>query len=144
MQSGAPDDLPDLRGLLTGSPVYTVYLQVGDRKEWLLEFCVPSGEISRGNPYQVFVGDAAPLSPPYPISTVIPNNIIGRRRPKATILHGYLTAEGHFRNLEGRGAVDPLVSELVPLLSQWQFRPASRNKTPTEVEIVLVVAAVSE
>ena len=144
MQSGARDDLPDVRSLLTGSPVYTVYLQVGDRKEWLLEFCAPPGEISRSNPYQVYVEDAPPLSPPYAISTVIPNSIIGRRRPKTTILHGYLTSEGHFRNLEGRDAGDPLVRELVPLLDQWQFRPASRNKTPTEVEIVLVVAAVSE
>src|SRR5207248_11550049 len=41
MQSGPRADLPDLGGMLTGNPVYTVYLRVGDQKEWLLEYCVP-------------------------------------------------------------------------------------------------------
>jgi len=143
MQS-ARDDLPDVKSLLAGSPVFTVYLQVGDRREWLLEFCMPPGERSHNNPYEVYVDDAGPLSPPYPVSTVIPNNIIGQRRSKAITLHGFLTVAGRFRNLDGRDAGNQVVRDIAALLDQWQFRPASRNKTPTEVEIVLVVPAVSE
>ena len=38
MNSAGLDDLPEVAGLLTGNPVYTVYLRVGDRREWLLEY----------------------------------------------------------------------------------------------------------
>jgi len=41
LQSVSRDDLPDVGGALSGNPVYTVYLKVGDEREWLLEYCIP-------------------------------------------------------------------------------------------------------
>src|SRR5207244_2170300 len=61
-QSATRDDLPDVGGLLTGTPVYTVYLHVGDHKEWLLEYCVPVTQVAQTNPYEINVEDATPLT----------------------------------------------------------------------------------
>ena len=37
-----PDALPESAGILTGQPVYTVYLAVpGSRREWIMQFAVP-------------------------------------------------------------------------------------------------------
>jgi len=32
-----------------------------------------------------------------------------------------------------------LVRDVLSLLTQWQFRPALRNKVPVEVEILLII-----
>jgi hypothetical protein len=68
-QSAIGGDLPGIPTKLSGSPIYTVYLRVGDIQEWVLAYCLPAAKESRSNPYAVYVGDTAPLSPPYPIVT---------------------------------------------------------------------------
>src|ERR1017187_7933662 len=49
LQSVARDDMPDVGGNLSGNPVYTVYLKVGDEREWLLEYCIPIWQFRRGH-----------------------------------------------------------------------------------------------
>ena len=83
------------------------------------------------------------MTPPYPISTAVPETIF-RNRPKPAIFHGYLTVAGKFRNLEPRDATPALVAELRPLLNEWRLRPAARTKTPVEVEVLLIIPAVGE
>jgi len=139
MQSAARDDLPELGGILAGNPVYTVYLSVGDRKEWLLEFCVPSAPKPASNPYQVFVDSPAVLAPPYPLLTVIPGAVAKASRSKYVVIHGFLTATGAFRDAGAPDAKDALAQALLPSLSTWRFRPATRDRQPVEVEILLVV-----
>ena len=90
-RSAARDDLPGV-GLLTGNPVYTVYLRVGDQKEWLMEYCLPVSKTQQSSPYQINIDDAAPLSPPYPISTAIPTDITGQAITKHIVIQGFLTA----------------------------------------------------
>ena len=138
MQSGTRDDLPDLGGILSGNPVYSVYLRVGDQKEWLLEYCVPAREVAQNNPYQINLDEAGTITPPYPISTVIPTNLLGQQIGKNIVVHGYLTAAGSFQNIKSRDN-HPFLPQLLTLLNQWQFRPALRNKKPIDVEIVLVI-----
>lgn len=141
MQSRARDDLPDVGGMLTGNPVYTVYLRVGDQREWLLEYCAQTGESPQGNPYQINIDDAAPITPPYPISTTIPNNILGQPITRHIVLHAFLTASGNLRNVKAIDANNPLVIQILALLSEWQFRPALRKNKPIDIEILLVVPA---
>jgi hypothetical protein len=140
MQSATRADLSDLGGILSGNPVYTVYLPVGDTKEWVMEYCIPASENTKNNPYEVFVGDAAPVSAPYPVSTVIPNSILGQAHRENIVFHGYLTVSGSFRNIEARDQ-SSLARQISSLLSQWKFRPALKDKTPAEIEILLVVPA---
>jgi len=139
MQSGARDDLPDLRGILAGNPVYLVYLQVGDQKEWVLEFSLPARAKPQNNPYQISIDNEPALSPPYPLTTVVPNHLVGQPRPRPMVLHAFLSGTGAFREIQSPDAKNPLVIELLPFLSQWRFRPAAQNDKPVEVEILLVI-----
>ncbi|HWC98105.1 MAG TPA: hypothetical protein VG456_15200 [Candidatus Sulfopaludibacter sp.] len=140
MQSATRADLSDVGSILTGNPVYTVYLPVGDTREWVMEYCVPAAENAKNNPYEVYVGDAAPLAAPYPIATVIPNSILGQAHRENIVFHGYLTVNGSFRNIEPRDQ-SALSHQIAPLLTQWKFRPALKDKVPAEIEILLVVPA---
>jgi hypothetical protein len=139
MQSATRDDLPDLGGILSGAPVYTVYLRVGDRREWLLEYCVPGRASVQANPYEVTVEDVGSITPPYPISTAIPNGLLLQPNTKNIVLHGMLTSAGDFRISKAPEAGNPYLTELTALLGEWRFRPAFRNKRPIDVEVLLVI-----
>ena len=139
MQSVVRDDLPDLAGMLSGSPVYTVYLSVGDRKDWLLQYCVPSRENKQASPYQVNVDDAGSVTPPYPISTVIPDSMRAQQTTKPMVFRGLLTAAGAVQIAKTSDTSTPLMYQLAALVSQWLFRPALRNNKPVDVEVLLVI-----
>ena len=139
MQSGGRDDLPDVGVTLTGSPVYTVYLPVGDNREWLLEYCVPAASSAPANPYQINIDDTGSVTPPYPVSTVIPKTLASQTIPRQIVLHGTLTAAGSLRSVRAPNSNSPIANEILALLSEWKFRPALRNRTPIEVEILLVI-----
>ena len=139
MQSVARDDLPDLARMLTGSPVYTVYLNVGDRKEWLMEYCVPARVSKQVSPYQIDVEDSGSVTPPYPISTIIPESIRVQQTTKPIVLRALLTAAGNLQVAKMPDTSSPLIYLLTALVGQWQFRPAMRNNQAIEVEVLLVV-----
>ena len=140
LQSVARDDMPDIGGALSGNPVYTVYLKVGDEREWLLEYCIPSN-VTRSSPYQVNIDDSGAVSAPYPVTTVIPKNVVDLPHPKHIVLHGLLSIAGVFREITGPDTDSPLVREVLPLLREWQFRPALRDRVPVEVEVLLIIPA---
>jgi hypothetical protein len=139
MQSAVRDDLPDLAGMLTGNPVYTVYLNVGDQKDWLLEYCVPARENKQASPYEITVGDEGSVTPPYPISTLIPDSIRSQQTAKPIVLRGLLTAAGNLQVAKASDTGNSLIGQLVALVRQWQFRPALRNSKAIEVEVLLVI-----
>ena len=139
MQAAARDDLVAAGAILSGNPVYTVYLRVGDRKEWILEFCAPSAPKPAPNPYQVFVEAPVVLTPPYPLLTVVPGGIADMPRPKYAVIHGFLTAAGAFRGVAASDSTDPLALAVLPSLELWHFRPATKDRQPVEVEVLLVI-----
>jgi hypothetical protein len=138
-QSLVRDDLPDLAGMLSGSPVSTVYLSVGDQKDWLLQYCVPARENKQVSPYQIYVDDAGSVTPPYPISTIIPDSIRVQQTAKPIVLRGLLTATGSVLVAKSPDPGSLLMYQLVALVNQWQFRPALRNNKPIDVEVLLVI-----
>jgi len=138
-QSLMRDDLPGLSGMLSGSPVYTVYLSVGDLKDWLLQYCLPGRENRQVSPYQIDVDDAGSLTPPYPVTTVIPDSIRVQQTAKPIVLRGLLTAAGRVQVPKVPDTPNSLMSQLVALVSQWQFRPALRHNKPIDVEVLLVI-----
>jgi hypothetical protein len=138
-QSGAAADLPEAAGILTGNPIYTVYLRVGDEREWLLEYCLPGEKQVQSNPYEINIGPVIQVTPPYPLFTSIPGSLLQRRRRDHIVLHGYLTANGAFRDVKAANSSDALGREILALLGDWRFRPALRDRTPIGVEVLLVV-----
>jgi hypothetical protein len=138
-QSATPPALQGLGVSLAGSPVFTVYLKVGDDREWLLQYCLPVASKPVTNPYEIFVGAPAAIVPPYPLSTVIPKSILGRRSASSVAFHGRLTASGAFLNLELTPQKSALGLQILPMLDDWRFRPAAVDGRPSEIEILLVV-----
>ncbi len=139
MQTAARDDLPNVGGILSGNPVYTVYLPVGDKKDWLLKYCLPARGNPQSNPYQIKIEDATPITPPYPISTSIPDLLLVQPFSTSLVLHGVLTAAGAFRDVKGPDPATPLAEQIIALVSEWRFRPALRNRRPIDIEILLVI-----
>jgi hypothetical protein len=133
-----PPELPEGSKLLRGSPIYTVYIRVNARQEWIMRFCTSSSSAgTRTSGHVVTLENPAPLTPPYPRISVVPQ--LEEVRDKIAVLHGFLTKEGRFRALQAVQAEDqPLMTHMEPFLAKWEFRPATRDGVPVEIEILLV------
>ncbi|PYT28705.1 MAG: hypothetical protein DMG57_13780 [Acidobacteria bacterium] len=141
VQSSSSVGFQEAAQALSGRPIYTVYLEVGAPKEWVLQYCLPNnkGPIQTGNIIQL--GSPAPVSAPYPMVTVRPPE--GWRYGNEYLLvHGYLDTAGRFRDLRILPAhqARPSYSEaLLQYLTHWEFRPAAQDGQPVMVEVILAV-----
>jgi len=142
VQSSPLDLFPEGRHLLSGRPIYTVYISVGTAKDWALYFCV-AGEKTQNPGYAgvVQLTAAAPVSPPYPTRIIRPEVSLPKYE-KFLVLHAVLSETGHFRDLR---VVNPEVSEIdqavLAAVGSWEFRPADRDGVPVATEILLVIPA---
>jgi hypothetical protein len=134
-----PNELPEISRVLTGNPIHTVYLDVGHGDEWILRYCVPEApKNAQANSYVITLDNPAPVKAPFPRATIAPQlkTVAG----KTSLLHGFITAKGDFRNLAAvRPEDDGTMKVLGPFLGDWEFRPATRDGVAVEIEVVLVV-----
>jgi hypothetical protein len=121
-------------------PVYTVYLAVGDEKEWVLDFSAAEEPHAARNDYYVVVRDADLIAPPFPISTAIPPKLLAAISTKL-VLHGSITAAGRFGSFRVDGPPSEAGEMLIALLDEWRFRSATKNRAPVDVDVRLVVPA---
>jgi hypothetical protein len=141
VQNSTSESFPDAAAALSGRPIYTVYLQVGATKEWVLQFCVPdaSGPVQTGG--LVSLGKPAPIGAPYPMVTVRPPED-WQHGSDYLLVHGFLDESGRFRDLRilpGEAAAAPTTGALLDYLGYWEFRPAVRDGRPVKVEVILAV-----
>jgi hypothetical protein len=141
VQSSAIGSFPDGAQALSGRPIYTVYLQVGAPKEWILQYCVPNstGPVQTGN--LVDLGNPAPIGAPYPMVTVRPPED-WRHGADYLLVHGFLDASGRFRDLQVLSNQEPSAATtgaLLQYLAYWEFRPAVQDGRPVMVEVILAV-----
>lgn len=131
---GSPDSLqyPESAGLLGGKIVYTVYLRVGLRKNWILQYTLPKD--ARG----ITGTNRTPIEPPWPLLILRPDELTAR--PIYIIVHGKITVAGDFDQLS---VVFPREFEkqdvLLNSLKQWKFRPALRDGEPAAIDVLLIV-----
>jgi hypothetical protein len=143
VQSSPLDLFPEGRSLLTGRPVYTVYIVVGAAKDWSLYFCVPGQKLpdSSATPGIVELTPPAPIRAPYPTRIVRPGVSLPRYQ-KYVLLHAIVSENGRFRELR---VVNPGMAEtdraILSAVSGWEFRPADRDGVPIAVEILLAIPA---
>ncbi|MBI1899104.1 MAG: hypothetical protein HYZ57_21160, partial [Acidobacteria bacterium] len=141
IQSNVLDQFPESKTLLTGRPVYTVYLPMGTAKDWILHFCIPGGEGGAGkqNGPVVRLSAGAPVQAPYPTIMLRPVIVLlpGERY---VLLHGFITSEGRFEKLRivkpGTAQTNELLLSSLP---SWEFRPATRDGQPMRVEFLLAI-----
>ena len=131
VQSASIDILEDYRSLLTGKPVYTVYLALGTARDWIMQYCVPSdGQDDSASNYVVKAGAPAPLRAPYPVLMYRPP-IALKPGDRYMLVHGFIGADGRFEHLQIVHHGTPQTDASIPLaLLGWEFRPASRDGQP--------------
>jgi hypothetical protein len=135
IQSSPDESLP--AGVLSGKPVYTVYLQVGDSKPWVMHFSAAnSSTVQRGGFVQL--PDPRPLIAPYPRVTVRPDEPVDGPGPYV-LVRGMVDESGSLQNLQVIGAIQSSKSSLLDALSRWRFQPARRAELPQTVEMVLAI-----
>ena len=121
---------PESSGALSGKVVYTVYLRVGMRKNWILQYCLPK---SAGQ------ASSTPVDAPWPFEMLRPDRL-GDSDSDYVMVKGMLTSGGQFEQL---AMVFPDNMEtrdlLLASLKSWAFRPASRDGEPTAVEVLLII-----
>jgi len=141
VQTATDQAVPESVGALSGQPIYTVYLEVGAPKAWLLQYCIPK-EVSDAPKIvagAVNIGNPAPLKAPFPLTTVLPP-VTMLPRASYIIVHGFVDASGKIKNplvlrTPNVSYKEPILAEL----SKWQFRPAVRNGAPMTVEVLLAI-----
>jgi hypothetical protein len=139
VQPAPMDGMIETSGALSGRPVYSVFLQVGAPRQWILQYCVPGEDQSMVLTGGVVrLSSPAPLAAPYPRVTYLPPL---RPRPGSYLLiHGYLNAAGRFEALQPlRGADREEAAAIIPVLERWEFRPAMREGQPVRIEILLAI-----
>jgi len=143
VHSASAGALPDTTGILSGKPVYTVYVRVGYERDWILQYCRPASAErhfrTRGN--VVSLGNPAPVKAPYPLVTVMPP-VAQEPRREPILVHGFLDTAGKLKALKIiREQTDQLRKQILPSLEQWEFRPGTRDGMPVLLEILLVIPA---
>ena len=129
---------PESVGALSGNVVYTVYLKVGWRKNWILQYCLPQTTESARK------GTTAPLDAPWPL-LMLRSDRLRDFEPDYIMVHGTLTSAGQFDQL---AMLFPAELEqrdlLLKSLKQWAFRPAIRDGEPVAVEVLLIIPRQTE
>jgi hypothetical protein len=142
VQSSGLEGFPESGGVLSGKPVYSVYLEVGAPKEWILQYCIPAEEAENSQLNGGVVTLAAPpqLAAPFPLTTFRPPP--HHRSGGYLMVHGFIGASGRFLDLGvlGKGDVSEN-AQAIAVLEQWEFRPASQNGRPVRVEVLLAIPA---
>jgi hypothetical protein len=129
---------PESAGILTGKIIYTVYLQVGLSKNWIMQYCL-SGETERARKVK---GSIGALDAPWPFTIVRP--VPDRLKGDYTLVRGIVDEKGRFEQLALVIPDEGAKKELLELLGQWEFRPASSDGRPSTVEILLIIPHVRE
>jgi hypothetical protein len=129
---------PESVGALSGKVVYTVYVKVGLRKSWILQYCLPQAAESARK------GTATSLDAPWPF-LMLRLDRLSDFEPDYVMVHGMLTSAGQFDQL---AMLFPAELEqrdlLLKSLKLWAFRPASRDGQPVAVEVLLIIPRQTE
>ncbi|HWR51104.1 MAG TPA: hypothetical protein VN428_08355, partial [Bryobacteraceae bacterium] len=140
VQSSGPEGFPESAGVLSSKPVYSVYLRVGAKRDWILQYCLPASDAPAPQVFGsvVRLGATARLNAPFPITTFRPP---ARQHPgRYLMLHGFITGEGRFEGLRPLGAHDAAdLAAASAALERWTFRPATQEGRPVRVEMLLAI-----
>jgi len=141
VQNTPTDQFPESRGLLTGRPIYSVYISVGTAKDWTLYFAVPNSAPAQQQTGTrvVEITTVTPVLAPYPVLLERPNTTIPAFF-KYVLVYGTVNEAGRFQNLRVVRPTRPEADKaLLAALANWEFRPASREGKKLGVEVLLYV-----
>jgi hypothetical protein len=135
MGSSATGPYSEAQGALSGKILYTVYLRVGLRKNWIMQFGVPKA-VERVTAAK---GSTTELEAPWPQLILTPANATLLDHDYI-ILRGVLNTKGKFEQLQMIAPRDyPGRELLIATLEIWEFRPAKKDGEDTAVEVLLII-----
>lgn len=138
VDAALPQAIASHTAVLSGSPVYTAYLNVGQPVEWILHYCLPGGEGGVRRQHSVVTLSAPkPLKAPYVVEAHLPPEPLWRSSGYQ-VFHALLSSAGRLerlRVLQSGGAGDVLLDSL----RRWLFRPALLDGAPAATEVLLVI-----
>jgi hypothetical protein len=141
-QSSSLDQFPEGKGLLTGRPIYSVYVSVESSKDWTLFFCVPGEKPApseAGTRIVDLTETVPPIRAPYPTRMVRPNVTVPAYY-KNILVHGFITESGRVDRLRIVRPVTPATDQaILAALAGWEFRGATRDGVQIAVEFVLSI-----
>ncbi len=142
VQSSPVDQYPESRGLLSGRPIYSVYVSMGTARDWTLFFCVPGEKPQSGNGPVVVLGPmGAPVKAPYPTKLLKPAIKLPSYQ-KYVLVHGLVNKDGKFEGLRMVRPIRPETDQaLLAALASWEFRAATRDGVAIAVEFLLSIPA---
>ena len=146
IHGGADESLAEARGFLDGEPVYTVYVNVGWKRDWILHYCLPREGPAAPKQVGGFVTlmQTEELRPPYPLTTMVPpegpgSTGLGLPTRERLMFTGYLDTKGVFQEMEPKTELEEGLQQVIlKALAHWDMRPAYRGTTPMRVRVVLV------
>jgi len=142
VQSSPTDQYPESRGLLSGRPIYSVYIPMGTARDWTLFFCVPGEKPESNNSPVVRLGPfGVPVKAPYPTKLVKPAITLPSYE-KYILVHGTVNQDGKFQSLRLVRSIKPETDQAVlAALAAWEFRAATRDGAAIAVEFLLSIPA---
>jgi hypothetical protein len=132
-------------GLFSSHDIYTVYVDMRETEDdsdpaWTLEVAVAQEPGVPGSAAKN-IAAARGLVLPFPAAKkrpAFPTEIVRHHLRQMIIVYGVITAEGKMEQMSVKQSPEPaLNASMLAALSQWVFRPASRNGTPFAVQILL-------
>jgi len=128
------EQYPETEKGMRGLAVSTLYLKMGLRKNWILEYWAPSAQKAQDES-----GRAAGLEAPWPYVMLRPE-VMFPPGADAVLVRGALTVEGRLERLQMLLPVEwAQMDDLFRALRQWEFRPALLSGQPQAVEGLLVI-----
>ena len=120
---------PDITSPLTGRIVSTVYLKLGLKRSWTLEFCGCTADANTGA-----------LEAPWAYLLFRPDNLQMPPGSEAVLVGGVLDINGQLQELHLLLPPElPQKELLLHVMGLWRFRPAARNGVPVAVQVLLVI-----
>ena len=137
--------LPESPGVLTGQPVYTVYMPVpGSRREWILQFAIPNSRppVEQKSVNSVKLGAIAPVRAPFPLrkANLSLQELSNLPSQVRVVVYALITDQGA---LQGARVIRSVRSDVdtavLACLREFAFRPATRDGRPVGVEALFGV-----
>jgi hypothetical protein len=143
VQTSGLDQFPEGKNLLSGKPIYTVYISLDTAKDWAMYFCIPGEKAPAADAGSnvLKLTQPAPVRAPYPTKMIRPPISLPSYQ-KYVLVHGLVGDNGQFRELR---VVPPVRADtaqaLIASLAGWVFRPATRDGVSVTVEFVISIPA---
>lgn len=132
--SSLAEEYPETVEIWSGRLVYTVYLHVGSRKNWILQYSLPRAQEAS------VAGSVTRPEAPWPFAITRPNLAPDDYNSDAILVHGFINLAGRFERL---ALVFPpgfaQAKFVLDALKEWQFRPARQNGQLAAVEVLLII-----